>query len=373
VVFDSSGSNLGADYSHWNNIHLTLQGKYGARASRSDPADENTSTLHVSAPILEKMNLIGVMTVAKPTRSLVAFIKNARMQVFFHSLYIFFGTLALAFLFIRFLTRPIERITRYIRKSKTSRAAAFPKLPDDEIGNLGRELKGLQDDLEGKKYIERYVQTLTHELKSPISAIRGAAELLEGSIADKAKGRLLQNISTESERIADIIERLLLLASLENRKSLEKKEEVPMAALFQDVLKSFEPQLLKNEIVVSFEKSDTAVILGDSFILHHAFANLMQNAVNHSPQNGLISVRLEKTKTGFLVAVSDRGPGIPAFALPRIFEKFYSLENPGTGKKGSGLGLSFAKEAMELHGGRVEVVNRAGGGATASLYFSLQT
>src|SRR6185369_11791059 len=100
--------------------------------------------------------------------------------------------------------------------------------------------------------------------------------------------------------------------------------------------------------------------LGESFLLESALHNLVQNAIDFSPEGGAIRVRVSCGGEGkeAEIVVEDEGPGIPDYALPRVFDRFYSLQRPATGRKSSGLGLCFVREAVELHGGVVSIANR---------------
>jgi two-component system sensor histidine kinase CreC len=106
---------------------------------------------------------------------------------------------------------------------------------------------------------------------------------------------------------------------------------------------------------------------GDPFLLHQAIANLLQNAIDFSPAGGGILLHAEKAGGNVHLRVEDSGPGIPAYAKEKVFEKFFSLQRPDTGKKGTGLGLTIAREIASLHGGEVRLENLPQGGFRASL------
>jgi two-component system sensor histidine kinase CreC len=106
---------------------------------------------------------------------------------------------------------------------------------------------------------------------------------------------------------------------------------------------------------------------GDPLLLRRAVANLLDNAVDFSPEGGTVTVRLVVWPRSVEITVRDAGPGIPAYADTKVFEKFYSLERPHSKKKSTGLGLPFVKEVAELHRGRAALVNAEGGGALATI------
>ena len=110
---------------------------------------------------------------------------------------------------------------------------------------------------------------------------------------------------------------------------------------------------------------------GDAFLLRQLLGNLIDNAIDFSSAGGVVDVRLHARSNGLRIEVADRGPGLPDFALERVFERFYSLPRPDGGARGNGLGLNFVAEIAKLHGGTVSLVNRDGGGAIAVVVFPL--
>ncbi len=112
---------------------------------------------------------------------------------------------------------------------------------------------------------------------------------------------------------------------------------------------------------------DRPILEGNPFLLHQALENLVQNAIEFSPSGGTVSVAVVNDRDRVTISVADEGPGIPDYALDRIFDRFYSLGRPDTGKKSTGLGLNFVREAAKSHGGTIEVTNRPAGGALAVL------
>ena len=114
------------------------------------------------------------------------------------------------------ITKSIKLLTKYANDIREGKKAELPKLDNSEIYEMGRSFEKMREALEGKKYVEQYVQTLTHEIKSPISAIRGASELLEEDMTPEQRLRFLLNIQSESKRIQQLLERMLALSSLEN-------------------------------------------------------------------------------------------------------------------------------------------------------------
>lgn len=366
VVFDSRDPNLaGADYSAWRDVLLTLRGEYGARTSHEDPDYPHASTLYVAAPVVHQGRIAGVLSVGKPTANINRFLFMARRQIALKSVAAAICVVVACTLFMFFVFRPIKRLTAYAHAVRMGNKAALPRLGSDEIGDMGRALEQMRLALEGKAYVERYVQTLTHEIKSPVSAIAGAAELLEEKMPVDQRARFLSNIRKESERIRQLVDRLLALSAIEGMPALKQRGTVDLVALVNQVLDEIRPQLDNRTIQLAMDLQAVDPVSGDPFLLRQAISNLVQNAIDFSPDQGQISVRLLQRDSELSLMVMDDGPGIPDFAHQRVFDKFFSLHRPDSGEKSTGLGLNFVKEIAELHNGRIRLENRRHSGARA--------
>ena len=372
VVFDSAGLDEGADYSRWNDVMLTLQGKYGTRTSSTIDGVSQPSIMYVAAPIRHSEKIIGVISVGKPTKNVNTFIRQSKDKVLFGGL-LTFGVVVIASLLVSaMVTRPIERLTAYVRSVSKGGRDPFPKLGASEIGQLGGAFEEMRSALEGKQYVENYVQTLTHEMKSPLAAIGGAVELLKEEMPGEQRARFLANIDGEVKRMQQVIERLLLLSALENKKTLHEIAAVDLCKVAENTANKFSPLSLAKNVTVEVLGNSPAIIWGEAFLIDLAVTNLIHNALDFSPPGGVVAVSITRGEDEVQLKVADQGPGIPEYAQPRVFERFYSLKRPDTGKKSSGLGLSVVREVMVLHGGSASLDNLPTGGAVASLLFPIK-
>ncbi len=369
VLYDSRGRGYaGRDLSRWNDVYLTLQGRYGARSTRTREDDPSSSILYVAAPIRHRGAVVGVVTVIKPQDSVTPFIDLAKSRLVAAGIAVC-AVIALTALVLSFwISRPLTRLTEYVRSLKRDENARLPRLSGREIAVLGREFESLWTELKGRKYIEEYVQSLTHELKSPVTSIRGSAELLGEEMPADQRRLFLVNIVRETKRIEDVIQKMLELSSLENRKSLDRVEDIPLMGLAREAADALSPSIIKKNLAVDIRVEADAAVRGERFLLGHAIVNLLENAVRFSPENGTITLSAEKREGGMAITIADKGPGIPDYALGKVFGRFYSLPDPATGKKGTGLGLTFVREAASLHGGRVDIRNNPEGGVSATLF-----
>ena len=358
---------MGQDFSRKNDVYLTMRGKYGARTTRLDPQDPVSSVAYVAAPILSKGDIVGVCTVTKPWESINSFIETTRRKIFFLGITAFAAALVLSFFISYWITRPIRLLTSYTDSVKEGKRTILPKLGKGEIKMLGDSFEKMKESLEGKKYIEKYVQTLTHQLKGPLSAIRGAAELLQEEIPEKDRQKFVSNIDTESKRIQRIVDRMLELASLEQQRELRNVEIIDLSQLVTDIADGMAVILDRKENTVSLDVGENLCFKGERFLVHQAVFNLLQNAVDFTPRGGTISVEIREHFGRLFLIIRDTGAGIPDYALEKVFDKFYSLPRPDTGKKSSGLGLSLVREVAELHNGDITIKNKSPHGTTAIL------
>ncbi|MDZ4082951.1 MAG: two-component system sensor histidine kinase CreC [Bdellovibrionales bacterium] len=372
VVFDSkSGESVGKDFSNWRDINLTLKGKYGARATRQNPDDAATSIHFIAAPIIVNGKTIGAVSIGKPVDSVATQIRRNKFRV----LLIFFLTLILslplAYIASGLIARPIQRLKKYVELRRAGMSATYPRLADDEIGSLAIAFEDLREKLEGKKYVETYVHNLTHEMKSPLTGIVGAVELLQRSqLEEKDRTHLLGNIQTEAKRLHDLAERLLELASLEARTGKLKLESFDVGLLVDEVLESFFTQARTLGVALRSEVPDGVSLFAERFLVWQCLSNLIQNSLDFSSEgSGTITISVARQDGTVKLVVRDEGVGFPDFALDRATERFFSMERPRTGKKSSGLGLSFVEQCMALHGGTVKLQNANPKGAIAELTF----
>lgn len=357
VVLDSSGVAVGQDYSRWNDVYLTLRGEYGARSTRSIADDATSSVMHVGAPIRDNGQIIGVVTVAKPNSSLQPYVDRTERRLLWYGA----GLIGLGLLFGAalswWLSVALRRLTAYAQAVSEGRRAELPHYRGGELEQLATAVEHMRTQLEGKAYVERYVHTLTHELKSPLAAIRGAAELLQGEMPATQQQRFVSNIDSESARMQQLIERLLNLAQVEQRQGLEERVPVPVAALVDELLSGQHARIERKQLKIETQISTDLDVLGEPFLLRQALGNLLENALDFSPSHGVLRFTAERHAEQVEFKLFNQAEPIPDYALGRLSERFYSLPRPDSGRKSTGLGLNFVEEVVKLHGGELHVGN----------------
>lgn len=367
VVFDSLGRDVGADYSRWNDVRRTLRGEYGARSTAEDPDDPDSTVMHVAAPIRDVAGrIVGVLTVAKPNRVIAPFIERSQDTILWWGLVLLFVALLIGSLASAWLTRQLAALRRYAQAVTAGERALLPPSAG-EFAELGRALETMRTRLEDRQYVERYVQSLTHEMKSPLAAIRASAELLEQPLTPPDQARFAAAIQGQSERLSRMIERMLALAEIEHRQRLHSTETIDVAPMLDQVVEDARARLAARRQRIELSAEADLRVVGDAFLLRQAIDNLVDNATEFAPPDSAIELVARRERDGVVVEVRDRGPGIPDFARERVFERFYSLPRPDGGHRSSGIGLSFVAQVAELHRGTASLRNRDDGGACASL------
>lgn len=369
VVFDSSGKALGADFSRWNDVARTLRGEYGARTTVENPSQYGDWTvMHVAAPIRDGERLIGVLTVSKPNRLVQPFIERSEAKIRRAGWLLLGIALVIGLLVALSLHANLQRLSRYAEAVGRGERAELPKLSVTELRALGRTLETMRERLEGRQYVEEYVSTLTHEMKTPLTAIRGAAELLDDAAMPASdRQRFSASIVAQIGRLQNLIERMLGLAALEHRRKLEETAPVELGALCRALIDELHAPLARKALQLVWEGDAIVQVEGDAFLLRQAIQNLLDNAIAFSPQGGLLEIGFCASPPA--ITIRDHGPGIPDYAQARIFERFYSLPRPDGGEKSSGIGLAFVREVAALHGAQIDVSDHPDGGAIATLRF----
>jgi|694.fasta_scaffold29772_5 two-component system sensor histidine kinase CreC len=368
VLFDSAGIEKPGAISNRRDVVLTLNGEYGARSSRINPYDPLSVLMYVGAPIRVNEQTVGMVGVAKPQRGVLAFVWETERWLKWTVTTTMLLMLAGIFFAAKWATKPLTDLTQHALAVSRGERSALPYMPGHQMKTLATALENMRDALEGREYVESYVQSLTHELKSPVAAIWGASEILqEGNLPEEKRDRFLGNIRAEAGRLRDLLERLLHLAALEKQKTLLKREPVNLGAVFERAWNHLTVLAQARQLQMESQMASDLILEGDVWLIELAVSNLLQNAIDFSPSGGRIKVKAYRFADRVVMEIEDEGPGVPDYARERIFERFYSLPRSDTGKKSTGLGLCFVKEAATLHRGSIELVPGGAGKGTKAV------
>ena len=282
---------------------------------------------------------------------------------------------------IKVSLRPLEDAEKTAEEIAAGNLSArMPEAnPQTEVGRLVTSLNAMLARIEdafsvrteSENKLRRFVADASHELRTPITAIRGFSELhRQGAVTgEKETTELIGRIENESKRMGSLVEDLLLLARLDQAREMESKP-VDINKVVEDAVISARAAGPEHPVTVNSSESEIFT-LGDEVRIHQVVANLLANARAHTPAGTPITVSVKSTDAGVEISVADKGPGLSAEDQKRIFERFYRADSSRvrTGPDGSGLGLSIVDAVMRAHGGSVSVQSTPGEGATFTLLF----
>jgi signal transduction histidine kinase len=282
------------------------------------------------------------------------------------------ATLVIGGLLTRTLLRPIGELRRGMATVAQGDFDPDVRIPDerpDELGDLARSFDTMTEQLrELDRLKAEFVSVASHEIKTPLSVIRGYVTLLAdgiyGEVNDQQK-KTLEAVSAQTDRLARLVHRLLDVSRFEAGGARLELREIDLRAFFDDLTSDFRVLAVQNGIDFPVRLSDDLppTIVADEDRLSEVLGNLLSNAFKFTEPGGSIRVEAARYDGGIQVEVEDTGVGIAPDKLPRIFEKFYQVENDAQPRSvGSGLGLAIAREIVEAHGGTIGAESREGEG-----------
>ncbi|WP_188453436.1 two-component system histidine kinase PnpS [Virgibacillus oceani] len=217
-----------------------------------------------------------------------------------------------------------------------------------------------------------FVANVSHELKTPITSIKGFAEtLLDGAMHDeRANERFLKIIYEESNRLQLLIEDLLTLSRLEKDEFRLNVSEITIDEVLSDIMPLMKHQADKKHIHLTVSQEPGLMIKADVERLKQVFINILANAISYTPENGEVTLLVKETDDYIQLSVEDTGIGIPEDAIPRIFERFYRVDKARSRNTGgTGLGLAIVKHIIEVHNGTITVESELNKGTAFHVYF----
>jgi len=225
---------------------------------------------------------------------------------------------------------------------------------------------------EADRFKDEFLASMSHQLLTPITSIRAAADLILASSAGSngPAVSLAKSISRNTQRLQSLVEELLDLARLQRGEASLKRDTCDLRNIVAEAAAATEPLMAeKDQSLIVDAPPSRCLVLADRGRLEHAALNLLSNACKFTPQQGHITVALHDEGEEYVVSVADDGPGIPLEEQSHIFERFYSRSRGPGHEAGTGLGLAIAKTVVEMHGGRIWVKSQVGRGS--AFYFAV--
>jgi|SRR5579875_758460 two-component system heavy metal sensor histidine kinase CusS len=273
--------------------------------------------------------------------------------------------------------RPVERIAETAQRISCStlheriQAAGYPV----ELAALANTFNAMLDRLEDSfSRLSDFSADIAHELRTPVNNIRGEAEVALARARSVEEYReVLGSCLEEAVRLSELIGNLLFLARAESPGEHLTREPIEVDQVFQAVHDYFEPAATESSVQLITQRAEGLIIVADRMLLQRALANLVSNALAHTPSGGKITLRAYRQPGAICMEVQDTGIGIPPDALPRVLDRFYRVDRARSSRSGgTGLGLAIVKGIVTMHGGTIDIRSEVGVGTTVSLLLPIQ-
>lgn len=305
----------------------------------------------------------------------IDFLKNYRLILFLTVVIIMVISASGGFLIARKALSPIEDISNTINKISESNLSERVK-----VENIPRELKILASSFNNtfdrlEKFFIRqkeFIANASHELRTPLSIIRSHSEItLRKERSPDEYKNTLGSITKSVEIMTQIVNKLLLLAKIESNTSSLKLENVDLNTIINDSVKLLENDAAQKGIIINIERSNEQqyILQGNRESLRELFVNIIGNAVKYNTYNGRIDINIKKDGEFLAIEIKDTGIGIPEKDIDKVFDRFYRVEKSHSKDiDGLGLGLSIAKQIVDLHKGKIEIKSRLNTGTSVIVY-----
>ena len=229
-------------------------------------------------------------------------------------------------------------------------------------------LRDISEEKELEEAQEQLTEMIVHDLRSPLTAILGSIKLLDKSLAPEPQNAVVSQALWVSRRsvqqMLSLVNSLLDIAKLESGELELERTPVDLGPLCQDLLNTFQPEANEQGIILELDiADDTPTINADTEKIQRVLINLLDNALKFTPEGGSVKIRTSKGEAQEVrLEIADTGPGIPEEFRQKIFERFAQVPGRTGRRRGTGLGLAFAKLAVDAHGGKIWIEDNAGGG-----------
>ncbi len=340
--------------------------------------DENGAAwLYVTEKLPDNTHL--VVASPRPRFSIVNLFTDDFLPLIIYSgLIALLLSLAVAFLFARWIADPLQKVILAARTMPAEEAKPVDVRGPHEVQQLTRAFNSMIARMLASQKSQRdFVANVSHELKTPLTSVQGFAQAILDGTADteEARQQAAQVIYDEAGRMHRMALDLLDLARLDAGTADITMSPVNLPALLNAVREKFTPQSQKAGVEIKVESAaNLPTLTADGDRLAQVFTNLVDNALKFTPGGGSISLRASAVNQGIQVSVSDTGSGISDEAQAHIFDRFYQADpaRKGGKKHGSGLGLAIAQEIVLAHGGRIGVRSRLGEGTTFEIFLPIR-
>ncbi|HKP03242.1 MAG TPA: ATP-binding protein [Chthoniobacterales bacterium] len=371
VLFDTKGVATNQDFSKLEDVRHALSGHYGSRWELDKP--HQRVNIYSTLPVFVDGKIVGAVSVSKSTNRIRNFISRSLAGFVLPGLIALILATAMAYVLSAYITRIIRDLA-----SRAERVAAgegnvrLETWTRSELGTLARAVERMREKLEGKAYVEEMATNLSHELKTPLAAIRGSAELLEGPASNDpaARAKFLTNIQSEVARLDRIVTELLKLSRIEAQPAATEVAPIDARPVAMEMVEMYQRRAADFGLKFNAKIPEDAMpVRVAEMQLKQLLTNLLDNALQFTAAGHAVRFRGRRREGVVEFEVSDEGAGIEPELLPKIFDRFFTTANPRTGNRGTGLGLAIAKSIATANGGRISVESEMGRGSTFAVTF----
>lgn len=366
ITTETSGSADEAGFQIWGPMGLLFTAGFPGPSEVPDPDDDEAQLTTVSRVRwiegrISPDHLIRIGQSLEDDDAFIAQVRNGFLVTL--AAVLLLGMPAGWFLARRAL-HPVGELTR--AAAEISNGALDRRVPvrsdTDELGHLARTFNTMLDRIQALiAAMREMTDNMAHDLRSPLGRIRASSEMALGN--GESKSNLAASTIEECDRLMDMIDTTLDIAEAESGAARLKLDDVDLSALVLDACELFRSAAEDQKILLTAQVPDRCVVRGDRHRLQRILANLIDNAIKYTPEQGRIDVRLMEAGNQARLSIEDTGQGIPPEDLPRIFTRFYRGDR-SRGGNGNGLGLSLALAFARAHGGDIQVQSNAGTGST---------
>jgi len=365
-IFDSNGALIASSQKIADiNIipeHAVSKDQSNFRNTVVNISDEKPLHLRVfTRPVIENGEVTYIVQVATLLTAIESAAENLKFILFVLLPAIILATGVAGVLLAKIALNPVENMINTIHQITAENLKLRVTMPDtkDEIRRLADTFNEMLAKIDGAFTTQRqFIEDLTHELKTPLSALKGELEVALKKIRSKEEYEtVLHSNLEEVNRIIRIVEDLLLLVSFENKAVTFDMKPLDISSLLRYVTEGLKVMASQKNIEVAFSSQDQIMIYADKDKLKRLFLNILDNAIKYTPANGKVWIEVSRENNYARIAIGDTGVGIPEEEIPHIFDRFYRVDKSRS-EGGFGLGLSIAKSIAEAHHGKIIVESR---------------
>jgi two-component system, OmpR family, sensor histidine kinase ChvG len=365
---DNIKSNINDSLSYYTEIKNTILNKMKDEPLVIENKIKKDFFVQTLSNVLIDEQKVGYILVGEQSNEILVAVDERKDFIIRTVLVLALAILIFSVFLNKYILKPISFLVKYTEsiKAKSDQPLNIDNffIRRDEVGKLTQSIHEMTLDLQKRtNRAETFSTDLAHEIRNPLASLKGASELLDKTIDQKDREKLLNIIDHDVERIERLITDYTQMLKDEASLSREKMVKIDINLIIKNVVDDFKQNIIglnkkiEVEILNNIKKQDTFYILGIENRIEQVIANLLDNAISFSQSNSKISIEIDQIKNRYLILFKDQGPGFKEKNIENIFKRFYSNRPKNFGEH-SGLGLNIVKNIIELHKGKIKALNR---------------